>query len=617
APGGWVFRTDPDGEHWHLVCAGFRNSYDIAVAPDGAVFTFDSDMEWDMGMPWYRPTRILHVVEGGDYGWRSGSAKWPIWYPDSLPSVLDIGPGSPTGILFGAEARFPQRYRDALFALDWTFGTIWAVHLLKHGASYTASKEAFVTGSPLPLADATIADGALYFLTGGRGLGTRLFRVTALGSLTSGVKQAPPSKPARDRFVEHAQRVSLERRPLAEWKDEALAVDATEDPVRALQMWLALVRCADKSVRSALADRLLALDLAALRPDLRRDMLRVFGLVILRLGAPTGAERERWIAKLLPLVPTGDWMTDVELVSLLVRLEAPGVVSPALDLMTNTATTTPPKWMQVIARNDEYGNPIRRMLLDPPPTRGIRHAHVLRNMEAGWTLPRRRLYFNFLNEARKKPGGNTYEGFVANIRADALETCSPGEKLALRATLRGWVSAEQFKPSKPKGPGRRWTLAAAQHLLDKPLRRRNFKNGKNIYHAATCAKCHRFDGTGGAAGPDLTGIGKRFSAREMLEAIIEPSKAIADQYVAEEIEMRDGEKLLGYLIDAEVWPPNPDEEPTTIDPSQIKSRHLSRTSPMPPELIDAINQDELLDLIAYLVSGGNRKHRVFKKNKKQ
>jgi hypothetical protein len=79
---------------------------------DGEMFTFDSDMEWDWGAPWYRATRVVHCVVGGEYGWRSGTGVWPAYYPDSLPPTLDVGLGSPTGVRFGAGAAFPARRRD-------------------------------------------------------------------------------------------------------------------------------------------------------------------------------------------------------------------------------------------------------------------------------------------------------------------------------------------------------------------------------------------------------------------------------------------------------------------------------------------------------------------------
>ena len=63
-PGGWVCRTDPDGKSFELVAMGLRNPYDLAFNAEGNYFTFDSDMEWDSGTPWYRPTRINHVIDG-------------------------------------------------------------------------------------------------------------------------------------------------------------------------------------------------------------------------------------------------------------------------------------------------------------------------------------------------------------------------------------------------------------------------------------------------------------------------------------------------------------------------------------------------------------------------
>ncbi len=77
APGGYVCKTDADGKRVELFAGGFRNMYDIAFDANGELFTYDSDMEWDMGTPWYMPTRINHIVSGGDYGWRSGSGRWP------------------------------------------------------------------------------------------------------------------------------------------------------------------------------------------------------------------------------------------------------------------------------------------------------------------------------------------------------------------------------------------------------------------------------------------------------------------------------------------------------------------------------------------------------------
>ena len=111
---------------------GFRNQYDAAFNRHGELFTYDADMEWDINTPWYRPTRVCLVTSGSEFGWRNGAGKWPAYYPDSLPAVVDVGPGSPTGVTFGYGAKFPAKYQEALFMCDWSYGKLYAVHLTPH-----------------------------------------------------------------------------------------------------------------------------------------------------------------------------------------------------------------------------------------------------------------------------------------------------------------------------------------------------------------------------------------------------------------------------------------------------------------------------------------------------
>jgi hypothetical protein len=168
-PGGWIARVDPDGKNWELVAVGFRNEFDAAFNRQGELFAYDADMEWDINTPWYRPTRINHVISGAEFGWRSGAGKWPAYYIDSFGAVVNIGPGSPTGVTFGYGAKFPAKYQEALYACDWSFGKLYAIHLTPEGASYTGKPEEFVTGQPLALTDIVInpKDGAMYFAVGG------------------------------------------------------------------------------------------------------------------------------------------------------------------------------------------------------------------------------------------------------------------------------------------------------------------------------------------------------------------------------------------------------------------------------------------------------------------
>ncbi|MDC0299389.1 heme-binding protein, partial [Verrucomicrobia bacterium] len=70
APAGWICRISPDGKDWVMVASGFRNAVDIAINREGELFTYDSDLEFDVGTPWYRPTRVNHVTSASEFGWR-------------------------------------------------------------------------------------------------------------------------------------------------------------------------------------------------------------------------------------------------------------------------------------------------------------------------------------------------------------------------------------------------------------------------------------------------------------------------------------------------------------------------------------------------------------------
>lgn len=178
APGGTIVRTDTKGSFVELYTGGFRNAYDMAFNDNGDLFTYDSDMEWDVGLPWYRPTRINHVIPGAEFGWRSGWAKWPPYFCDSLPATIDIGRGSPTGVVVYSHYRFPLRYQNALFACDWSMGRILAIKMQPAGGTYEARSEVFLQGRPLNATDVDVGpDGALYFSTGGRGTEGGIYRI--------------------------------------------------------------------------------------------------------------------------------------------------------------------------------------------------------------------------------------------------------------------------------------------------------------------------------------------------------------------------------------------------------------------------------------------------------
>lgn len=191
APGGEIYRSPDKGKTWERVVQGFRNQYDYAFNRDGELFSFDSDMEWDFGLPFYRPVRVNHCPPGAELGWRTGSSPWPEYYFDSLPGTLDVGRGSPTGVTFYQGDAFPAAFDDNFLVCDWSQGRILAVALKRQGGTYAADARELVVGQPLNCTDIEVGpDGAVYFTTGGRGTTGGLFKVEWTGKL-------PPKPPTQ------------------------------------------------------------------------------------------------------------------------------------------------------------------------------------------------------------------------------------------------------------------------------------------------------------------------------------------------------------------------------------------------------------------------------------
>ncbi len=179
-----MVRTDADGSFVELVAGGFRNAYDMAFNRDGDLFTFDSDMEWDAGLPWYRSTRMYHVTPGGEYGSRSGWSVMPDYALDALPAALEAGRGSPTGVEVYNHYAFPTPYHNAVFLCDWSQGRIIAVKTTPEGGTYKAQSGVFLEGRPLNVTDLSVGpDGWLYFCTGGRGTEGGVYRVVWTGKI--------------------------------------------------------------------------------------------------------------------------------------------------------------------------------------------------------------------------------------------------------------------------------------------------------------------------------------------------------------------------------------------------------------------------------------------------
>lgn len=663
APGGWVANVDSLGQRWEMVGAGFRNTYDMAFNEAGDLFGFDSDMEWDFGMPWYKPTRVVHITSGSEFGWRTGSINLAPNNADILPAVLNIGQGSPTGVFHGQHASFPDKYKKALYLFDWSFGIIYAVHLQPQGASYSAKAEEFISGAPLPLTDGLVGpDGALYFLTGGRRLDSDLYRVSYGGAqnkknvelvantaATADISEAHklrrrleayhtgPQKGAieaawphlknEDRFIRYAARIAVEHQPVSEWQQKALQ---ETDPQIQTQAIIALARHGKKDLKNSMIQTLTKADYSQMSETQQLDRLRAFEIIFYRMGKPEGAAKDQVVAYLNPHYPSKTNQLNRSLSKVLVYLEAPGAVEKTLALLENAKDEQTDKTVSnsqdLILRNPQYGMDIANMLSKIPPAQQTYYATVLSQAKTGWTPQLQDKYFAWFKNAFEYKGGVSYVGFINKARQAALSNV-PKAHFARYDTLSGGAmltsSGNDLATGgaiSPKGPYRQWQLETAKAVIDSGLVNRNYEVGRAMFAATRCGSCHTMRGEGGNIGPDLTQLGTRFSTNDMLEHIIDPNKYVSDQYAATVFTLKDGSSVLGRLINEDNEKYSISQNPFVPDVTRniakkdVLNTKYSRISIMMPGLINRLNEEELKDLIAYLMAGGNKDHQMYKGN---
>jgi putative heme-binding domain-containing protein len=615
-PAGHILRTDADGKSFELIAGGFRNPLDIAFNRDGEMFTFDADMEWDVGSPWYRPNRVNHVIPGADFGWRRGTSKWPDYLPDTLPSTLDIGLASPTGIEFGTRSHFPQRYADALYIADWAYGRILAVHLTPRGATYTASSELFMSGRPMNVTDLTFGpDGAMYVITGGRGTQSGLYRVAytgpkptpiaktraeqlqqgeaakaralrhqleALQALTNGVrsdsalKMLWPHLGDPDPYIRHAARVALEHQDLKRWL--SLALREKEHAI-GLTAWLALAQTGNRELQEPLLQKLNQLPWQKLDDSQRLQALRTYELAFARMGKPGPELLQTVREKLEPLYPAADWHLNHRLCVLLVYVESPMIISKTLALIANSQR----------------------------PEDLVQYLFNLRYVRQGWSVPQRAAVFHELDRADQQQGARDYYAVLKRIRDDYTKSLSDAERRELEPLLSPVRALTKLNTNLPPGQILRdWKLEDFNFNL--PRAARSPQRGKSAFAKAQCVLCHRLGNEGGLIGPDLSAVGSRFDSRALLESIIEPSKVIDEKFRNTVFTLKDGTSLVGTIEREDERKVFLRESPfadkaTELSRQQIQRREPSPISPMPAGLINILNKEEIEDLLGLLSAG--------------
>jgi putative heme-binding domain-containing protein len=629
---GYVLRTDRDGQRWELLAAGLRNPFGITFHANGDLFTYDADAEFDMGSPWYRPTRVVQLASGSDFGWRGVTGKWPPYFPDhadnALPT-LDIGKGSPTAVAFGTGTSFPTAYQNALFILDWAYGRILAVHLAPRGASYRGCAETFLQGRPLNVTDLAVGpDGALWIVTGGRKTQSALYRIKYTGDPTPAqppssheaacqkaaqllhplrvelesrhqttgkvaVVFAWPHLDSSDPVIRNAARIAVEHQPLETWRDRALA---ERRPTTSLSALLALARSGDKPTAPVVIEHLLRFPVEELTTEQVLLLLQAYFLCLEHAPDDCLARRNEIVAqvdKAFPY-PAAQWRdvtpagtsADVNrnLARLLANMGSPSIVEKV----------------------------VRSLLASDVQEDRLLGLFVLCDVRTGWNLPTRRAYYSALNEASSFVGGEGMPKFLAQIREHATATISDAERGALAEVLAPRVTNDDPLPlARPLV--KQWTLEDLAGVLgDDAMTQGNAARGAAVFRDALCTRCHRSGARGPAVGPDLTHVAGRFGRRDILESILIPSKVVAENYRNVQIITTDGRQIVGRIV-AEgdfrseklriATDPLRSSAVVELSKREIEQFREVETSPMPHGLLDSFSLEDIHDLLAFLQSG--------------
>lgn len=633
---GHVLAFFPEDSRWHLLCSGLRNPFGIDFNLDGEAFTYDADAEFDMGSPWYRPTRLVHLVSGGDYGWRGRTGTWPPYDADHADFTLpagDIGKGSPTAVKSGRRSSFPEHYRRAMFALDWAYGRILACHLVPRGAGYVCRAESFLKGQPLNVTDLDFGpDGSLYIITGGRKTHSDLYRIRWIGgqgiggqvdagrdtrqqqsrNLFSKVQRETRHRLSRlhhgdaeperitevwqwmghpDPMLRDAARVAIENLPLDVWSKLAFQESR---PAWIVSSMLSIARSNHPELIPAVFEKLAQVKLKTLSGYERSMLLETWSQCLANASAeasqtPAYLETVKRIDQWYPddsvtcFAPTGGGRSVNHQLGLLAcELDLPELVPKTLKLLSQSKSQE------------------ERM-----------HAlFVLRNRRNGWNSDSHRMVFETLGELdRTVVGGEGMPGFLAKIRSELVANLNEDQKASLGDLIQPGSEAEAFEWKVDRPIIKTWATTDMESLLSANSEVGDRHRGREVFHRVLCDRCHRAGGIGGVSGPDLSSIASRFGPRDILLSILEPSRVVDEKYRNEKVVTTDGRVIVGRLapggdyratkIRISVDPLRPLDY-VEVDKSDIETHQLSAESPMPTGLLNTLQAQEIRDLLAFL-----------------
>lgn len=604
---GGVFRCTADGKGLRRIARGFWNPFGLLVRADGEIFAAEND-------PGSRPPcRLLHVVEGADYGfqWVYGSAPvhpfvaWNGELRGTLGMVHPSGEGPCAVVELGGGVMIPS----------WSDHSIDYFPLTRKGAGYTSERIPLVKGSDFfrPVCMAQGPDGAFY--------------------LTDWVFSSYPIH-GRGRLW----KLEIEKQPwIAEKQPETPEAilakklrEGRETPE--VTELLKLARGSDKYLADA---ALTALSRSKLSVEAVKAMPpedRVWAFVAMRRADLSDAkwvraffddpdaemrfECLRWIADAVlkefqPQVEAmlSDSKLDFRLFEAVLATwntlrgePGAGVTNPEVLVERITDPKTP-------ARLKGYA------LRLAPPTHKALTLELLRDfatsddevlqLEAVRTLAARRASADIAADEKRSPQLRA-EAILGTDDPALLQKLAQSDNSIIREEAkRALRFTDGFTPAANRPPFDQ--ADAWLKLLDTLPGKPDAENGRRIFFnskVAICATCHRHSGRGNVVGPDLTLIAQQGDRAAILRSILEPHREVAPQFYPSLVKLKDGTEFTGILLrssSSEVFRDLTGKE-RSFPEAEVLSRTEIKMSLMPPGLVMSLTDAELRDLLAFLTA---------------
>jgi putative membrane-bound dehydrogenase-like protein len=627
--GGNLFRCRPDGRDCQRVATGFWNPFGTCFDAAGRLWTVDNDPD---SRP---PCRLIHVVEGADYGFqfrfgRAGTHPLLAWngeLPGTLPMASGTGEAPCAVIPIG----------DSLWVSSWGDNRIEAYRPVPHGASWKAEFTTIVQGDVnfRPVDFAVAPDGSVYFTdwvdrsypVHQKGRLWRLVPDDARDSATSegSVLAAWSPKEQAARRLTSDPVVSVEER----WQ-----ASRSNDPFLAQAAITGLVRHQNIDLHQPPADPKYLLSwLQAVRwmelcdpAKLPEEWKRTYFPIGMK---SSDSQVHRFVARWAAESGNREWL----------GLLKESLDSNRLPLHEFAEATAAMAYLESGSASPKGRDPKREALLlevlrDPQRSTSLRTAALrwlpseseapslseLERLVVEIATPEfRRQAVDFVAWSKHVDAPKLLRQWVLDsnwdfdARLDALSALSrvidkaSGEREGFEAKLASeprlveeWKTLTRKESSKESLPSPD-DEEAWKRILAEPA---DAEKGRRVLMRSVCVQCHGMGGRGPSVGPDLATLAGTATRERILESILHPSREVGPIYVAWKVRRLDGSTLEGaklnsgsgthmkYLLK--------DGSVVDVPMAEIEEQVPSRLSIMPADAYQTLTTSEIRDLVAYL-----------------